>query len=130
MKYILISILFSLGIQGCKLFQSDKTPKEEPSMNLVISNLYYQELIPGQQNEKTKYNLYFSAVAEGEFIVDSIGYDGVFSPVSQQDNGYICGLKKQYTSKKGKLQLYYHAGNERFVLDLNKVSIKEPLYLP
>ena len=98
---------------------------------LNLSNCYYQELIPGQVNQKVAHNLYFSMKDSlNRFEIDSLLFENKIKNFTKQKRIYKCDLGSKLTKTSNLILVYYHSPTEMFKAEITNVLIKEPLYLP
>ncbi len=123
--YSLALVIAFLSFQSCSTTQ--KQVVEYSTIEGVKS--YYQELVPGQENIKSQYNLYIELM-NTETIVDSVKYIDEVKPVKKRRTTYYTDLGMPFSSKELPVIVYYHKDNKAKITLLENITIKEPIHLP
>lgn len=125
LKYSFLLLVFILPFYSCTSTKSQFVVEK----HLEIVSSYYQELIPGQENQKIKYNFCIELENETD-IIDSISYQNEIQYLIKRKNYYEADLGKKMSERDAELVIFYH-NNEGVFRSLPKnILIKEPLYLP
>ena len=125
LKYCFFWLVFTLPFYSCTSTKNQVVVEK----HLEVVSSYYQELIPGQEDQKTKYNFCIELENETD-IIDSLSYQNEIKYLIKRKNYYEVDLGKKMSKKEAELIIFYH-NNEGVFRSLPKnILIKEPLYLP
>ena len=95
LKYSFFWLVFILPFYSCTSTKNQVVVEK----HLEIVSSYYQELIPGQESQKTKYNFYIKLENEAD-IIDSISYQNEIKYLIKRKNYYETDLGKKINTKK------------------------------
>ncbi len=125
LKYYFLGLVFVLSFCSCTSLKKQIVVEKD----LVTVSSYYQKVIPGQANQKTKFNLYIE-LKDNLNVIDSISYHGSIKFPIKRNNYYETDLGKDIDKRGAEIIIFYH--NEERLLKslLRNILIKEPLYLP
>jgi len=130
MRIIILSFFLVVLSFSCKTKQA--TSKENSITEVValtLSNLYYQEIVPGQKNAKAQYNLHFT-VLDSLIVIDSLVHNGKLGLVQNKNKKYTCRLQDQLTQKDYKVNIHYHKNKQTGHKELTHIKVKETIYMP
>lgn len=119
---ILTFILFTLSF-SCTTKQKTIAPKPAENLHLETGSLYFQKIIPGQENEKIQF-LFFLKPGDTLVKADSIYYNSKFIVLDNNS----CNLHQPFIQEE--IIIYYHKNNLNYFSIHNQTIVLETIYRP